>query len=367
MTDNLPETMKAYVLMGHGDFDMLEWREDWPLPTPFGDEVVIKVGACGLNNTDINTRTAWYSKAVTENTTGGAFDEADDDDATWGGAPISFPRIQGADVVGEVVALGPDATQDLLGKRVMIDTWLRDWDDPNNLNKTGYYGSECDGGFAEFTKVDARQVHIVESDYTDTEIATFATSYITAENMLNRANVGAGDSVLITGASGGVGSALVQLAKRRGATTIAMASAAKQSALHQAVAPDVILDRAPENLADALMQATGKDTVSVVADVVGGNGFGQLIDRLARGGRYTCAGAIAGPMVEMDLRTFYLRDLTFTGATIVPVGIFANLVSYINKGEIKPILAETYPLEALRDAQQSFIDKAHIGNIVVQP
>ena len=117
MSKTIPQAMKAFVLKGHGDFDMLEWHEDWPTPTPQGDEVLVQVGACGLNNTDINTRTAWYSKAVTENTTGSAFDEADDEDATWGGAPITFPRIQGADVVGHVVALGQEADEALLGKR----------------------------------------------------------------------------------------------------------------------------------------------------------------------------------------------------------------------------------------------------------
>jgi len=363
----MTQTMRAMVLMGHGGLDQLVYHEAWPMPEAGPGEVLIKVHACGLNNTDVNTRTAWYSKSVEDSTTGEAFDGADSEDATWGGAPITLPRIQGADVCGEVVACGSGADAGLLGKRVMIDTWLRDWDDPHNLDRTGYYGSECDGGFAEYTKIDARHVHIVESDYSDAEIATFATSSITAENMLNRANVGAGNSVLITGASGGVGSALVQLAKRRGATTLAMASASKHEALRQAVHPDVIIDRSTENLADVLHDATGRDTVSVVADVVGGDSFSHLIDRIARGGRYTCAGAIAGPMVEMDLRTFYLRDLTFTGATIVPVGIFSNLVGYINRAEIKPLLAETYALSDLRVAQQSFIDKAHIGNIVVKP
>ena len=361
----MTQTMRAMVLMGHGGLDQLVYHEDWPMPEAQAGEVLIKVRACGLNNTDVNTRTAWYSKSVEDSTTGDAYADASSTDATWGGAPISLPRIQGADVCGEVVACGSGVDTALLGKRVMIDTWIRDWDDPHNLEKTGYYGSECDGGFAEFTKIDARHVHVVESNLSDAEIATFATSSITAENMLNRANVGAGDSVLITGASGGVGSALIQLAKRRGATTIAMASASKHAALAEAVNPDFMIDRTAPHLADALLQATGKDKVSVVADVVGGSLFGSLIDRLERGGRYSCAGAIAGPMVEMDLRTFYLRDLTFTGATIVPAGIFANLVSYINKGEIKPLLAETYPLFELRTAQQSFIDKAHIGNIVV--
>ena len=356
----IPDKMSAFVLTGHGDMDKLVYYTDWPVPIAGAGEVLVKVHACGLNNTDVNTRTAWYSKGVSENTTGGAFDSAADDDATWGGAPITFPRIQGADVCGTVIA-GSDS---LIGKRVLIETWLRDWEDPLNLSKIGYFGSECDGGYAEYVKIDERYVHPIDSDLSDAELATFATSWITAENMLNRASVSAGDTILIPGASGGVGSALIQLANRRGATTIAMASKSK----HDAVAgfdPHAILERAPDNLKQALRQAIGRDTVNVVADVVGGSYWPQLIDVLERGGRYTCAGAIAGPMVEMDLRTFYLRDLTFTGATIVPPGVFADLVGYIERGEVKPALAATYPLEQLHEAQQAFIDKEHTGNIVV--
>lgn len=362
----MTQTMKAFVLKGHGDFDQLQWHEDWPIPVAEGDEVVIRVGACGLNNTDINTRTAWYSKAVSENTTGGAFEEADDEDATWGGAPVTFPRIQGADVVGEVVSVGPDGDASLSGKRVMIDTWLRDWSDPTNRDKCGYYGSECDGGFAEYTKISQKHVHVVNSPLTDSELATFATSYITAENMLERAQVSAGDTVLITGASGGVGSALIQLVNRRGATSIALSSQSKMDEL-KALGAHHVIDRDVANLKAALKQAIGKDTVSVLADVVGGPQWPLWLDTIERGGRLTCAGAIAGPMVDFDLRTFYLRDLTFTGATIVPVGLFAKLVSYIEKGEIKPLLAASYPLSELHDAQRAFIAKSHIGNIVVTP
>lgn len=362
----MTQTMKAFVLKGHGDFDQLQWHEDWPLPVAEGDEVVIRVGACGLNNTDINTRTAWYSKAVSENTTGGAFDEADDEDATWGGAPVTFPRIQGADVVGEVVSVGPDGDASLSGKRVMIDTWLRDWSDPTNRDKCGYYGSECDGGFAEYTKISQKHVHVVNSPLSDSELATFATSYITAENMLERAQVSAGDTVLITGASGGVGSALIQLVNRRGATSIALSSQRKMDEL-KALGAHHVIDRDVTNLKAALKAAIGKDTVSVLADVVGGPQWPLWLDTIERGGRLTCAGAIAGPMVDFDLRTFYLRDLTFTGATIVPVGLFAKLVSYIEKGEIKPLLAASYPLSELHEAQRAFIAKSHIGNIVVTP
>ncbi|MEL6576715.1 MAG: alcohol dehydrogenase family protein [Pseudomonadota bacterium] len=356
--------MKAMVLMGHGDVDQLVWHEDWPRPEPGPGEVLIKVAACGLNNTDVNTRSGWYSKAVTEATTGGAYAEVDEEDPTWGGLPITFPRIQGADVAGTVEAVGEGADPALVGRRVMIDTWLRDPADPMNLDKVGYYGSECDGGYAEYTKVHARQVHPIDTDLTDAELATFATAYITAENMLDRGDVREGDTVLIPGASGGVGSALIQLARRRGARPIAMAGEGKWDALRP-LGAEAILPRSPENLADALEEATGRREVSVVCDVVGGAIWSQLLGVVERGGRYACSGAIAGPIVAFDLRTFYLRDLQMRGATIVPDGTFARLVGYIARGEIKPVLAATYPLFALRDAQRAFIDKGYVGKIVV--
>ena len=97
-------TMRAMVLTGHGDLERLVWREDWPRPVPGAGEVLIRVGACGLNNTDINTRTGWYAGEVTDGlseTAGAAgFAVVDASEATWGGRPLSFPRIQGADTVG---------------------------------------------------------------------------------------------------------------------------------------------------------------------------------------------------------------------------------------------------------------------------
>ena len=290
-------TMRAVVLTGHGGLDKLEYREDWRKPAPAGGQVLVRVLACGLNNTDVNTRTGWYSKGVTGATTGEAQTSASDDDAAWGGKPITFPRIQGADVCGVVEEAGEGADKGLIGKRVLIDTWLRDWNDPHNNNKTGYFGSECDGGFAEYTLADARNIHPLQSDYTDAELATFATSYSTAEGMLNRASVGEGDVVLITGASGGVGGALIQLAARRGAATVAMCAPQKAQAAREAGA-DAVLPRNPPNIAAALQEA-GVGEATVVADVVGGNEWGGLINALARRGRYVCSGAIAGPMVEL--------------------------------------------------------------------
>ncbi|WP_217353958.1 alcohol dehydrogenase family protein [Ruegeria arenilitoris] len=358
----IPKTMKAMVLTGHGDLDKYEWHEDWPTPTPGPMEVLIKVGACGLNNTDVNTRTGWYSKAVDEATTGGAYSELDDDDSTWGGAPLTFPRIQGADAVGTVVAVGEGADPAIIGRRVIVAGWLRDWSEPMNRDKAGYFGSECDGGFAEYTKADIHGVAAIDSDLSDAELATFSCSFVTAEGMLDRAQVGEGDTVLIPGASGGVGGALIQLSKLRGARVIAMASAAKHPEVAK-LGPDRILPRNPRNLRAELKG----ERITVVADVVGGEMWPKLIDMLERGGRYTCSGAIAGPIVQFDLRTFYLRDLTFTGSTVNTPQNFFDVVKYIENGQIKPALAATYPLTELREAQQAFIDKHHTGNIVVIP
>jgi NADPH:quinone reductase-like Zn-dependent oxidoreductase len=357
----LPRTMRAMVTMGHGGMDRTEYRTDWPRPEAGRDEVLIRVGACGLNNTDINTRAGWYSKSVS-----GATDEAGDETPTeapsWGGEPVRFPRIQGADAVGLIVAVGPGVDPGRIGERIITDNWLRDPDDPGDMRKAGYFGSERDGGFAEYTTLPARNALAVTSDLSDAELATFSCSCSAAEGMLTRAAVSASDTVLVPGASGGVGSALVQLAKRRGARVVALASEGKHADVRR-LGADRVLPRAPDDLHAALAD----ERITVIADVVGGPFWPRLVDVLDRGGRYVCAGAIAGPLVPLDLRTLYLRDLTFFGSTVIDPEVMPALVRYIEAGEIRPVLAATYPLEELHAAQRAFLAKAHTGNIVVCP
>ena len=358
----IPATMKAMVTMGHGGMEMMVYHEDWPTPTPADDEVLVKVGACGLNNTDVNTRSGWYSKTVTDATTGDGYNDVGSEDPSWGGAPVSFPRIQGADVCGTIVAVGGNVEASRIGERVITDNWIRDPDDPLNMNKTGYFGSEYDGGFAEYTAIPSRNALAVKSDLTDAELATFSCSYSTAEGMLTRAAAQAGDTILIPGASGGVGGALVQLAKLRGLRVIAIASEAKHDDV-AALGADRLLPRNHDDLKTALSD----ETITIIGDVVGGDSWPELLDLLVRGGRYTCSGAIAGPMVALDLRTLYLRDLTFTGSTVITPDVTPRLVDYIEAGKVKPVLAATYALSELHDAQRAFIAKTHTGNIVVCP
>jgi NADPH:quinone reductase-like Zn-dependent oxidoreductase len=365
----LPETMTAAVLTGHGGLDKIVVRDDMLLPQPKANEVLIEVGACGINNTDINTRIGWYSKSVSSGTTstGGSegLEQISATDATWGGA-AAFPRIQGADVAGRIVAVGEAVSSERIGQRVLVDPWLRDPSDPENRNLAGYVGSERDGGFAQYTTVSAENAFLIKSNLTDAELATFPCAYSTAEHMLHRVRLGAGEKIIIPGASGGVGSALVQLAKRRGAWVLAMTRRAKMDAIRD-LGADEVVDRKQKDLAHQIGDILPGGEVDVIADVVGGAGFSGWLDLLCRGGRYVTSGAIAGPIVELDLRTLYLKDLEMHGATVMPVGIFEQLVGYIEKGEIRPLLAREFSIYDIKKAQEAFLAKKHIGNFVILP
>ncbi len=369
MTD-IPSTMKAALLLGNGGLEVLDVRNGVQVPTPDAHEVLIRVHACGMNNTDVNTRSGWYSKSVTEGTTseGGeaGFTHSDDADGGWGGAGLIFPRIQGADVAGTIVAVGAGVDESRIGERIMIDPWIRDADDPSDFTKARYFGSELDGGFAEYTKAPADNVYRVRSELSDVEIASFACSYQTAENMLTRSRLGVGETIVISGASGGVGSALIQLAKRRGAHVIAIAGKSKLDDV-AAVGANITIDRNTPDLMAAILDSAPGGHVDVSADVVGGDTFATMMNCLRRTGRYVTAGAIGGPIVEVDLRTLYLHDLELIGATICPPEIFRNLIGYIERNEVRPLVAKTFPLEDIREAQTGFMKKHHVGNFVLVP
>lgn len=199
--------------------------------------------------------------------------EGDSSDASWSGQGLDFPRNQGADVCGTVVAVGAHADPRLLQQRVLVEPCLQEAHG-QTLARPWYFGSECDGGFAEYTVVAARHAHAIDSPLSDVALASFPCSYSTAENMLTRSTVGAADVVLITGASGGVGSAAIQLAKARGARVIAVTSASKAAAL-RALGADHTVDRS-----DDLVQALGKDSVDVVIDLAAVPSWPGLLDVL---------------------------------------------------------------------------------------
>lgn len=357
MTKDLPETMRGVVLTGHGGFDKLEYRTDLPVPRPGPGQILIRVAASSVNNTDVNTRIGWYSKSVREDTgTGGAsgFTDNVDTDGGWAGVPLHFPRIQGADCCGRIVAVGDGVDAARIGERVLVRTMQTTGAGGKDYG-SWTYGSECDGGFAEYAIADAPEAEPVRSsDWTDLELATIPCAYTTAEGMLQRIGLGA-QKVLITGAAGGVGSAAIQLAKRRGATVTAMTSPEKAGAI-RALGADATLGR------DDVIPGQEFDAV---VDLVAGPRWPDLLDSIRPGGRYVTSGAIAGPIVELDVRTLYLRDLTLFGSTYQPRNILPDIIGYIERGEIKPAVAATYPLERLVDAQKAFLEKRFVGKIAI--
>jgi NADPH:quinone reductase-like Zn-dependent oxidoreductase len=347
--------MCAVLLNGHGGFEQLEYRTDVPVPQPVADEVLIRIGAAGVNNTDVNTRIGWYAKSVTA----GTEDAAPTDDGGWAGEPLAFPRIQGADACGHIVATGADVAVERIGQRVIVTTMQQA--PSGEPNTTITLGSEMDGAFAQYMVARSSETYAVNCDWTDVELASIPCAYSTAENMLTRAAVGSADRVLITGASGGVGSAAVQLAKRRGATVVAVAAFAKAEVL-RSLGADLVVGR-DEDLESAL----GRESIDVVVDLVAGPAWPSFLEVLRRGGRHVVSGAIAGPLVELDVRTLYLKDLTLIGATYQPPSVFEQLVGYIERGEIRPLVHATYPLEHIVDAQIDFLRKTHVGKLVLVP
>ncbi|KAI3395830.1 hypothetical protein diail_843 [Diaporthe ilicicola] len=358
----IPDTMAAVILTGHGGLEKLEYHTSIKVPSPAADEVLVRVAAAGINNTDINTRIGWYSKGVKGGTGTGTGDEEGrkDEDASWSGVPLQFPRIQGADCCGYIVAVGEGVAPSRIGERVLVRNMLRHY--------VGYrpyecwtFGSECDGGFAQYARAPANETYKVDCDLSDVELGAIPCAYSTAENMLHRAGVRANERVLITGASGGVGVAAIQLAKRRGAYVTAVGARDKANQM-LALGADQVVPRE-----ESLLSQLGKDSFDVVVDLVAGPSFPEMLDVLKRGGRYAVAGAIAGPIVELDVRSLYLKDLSFYGCTFQDDLVFANLISYIEQGgEIRPHIGKVYPLKEIAAAQEHFLSKATCGKIVLR-
>ena len=238
--------MSGVYLIGHGGLDKLVFKEDIPVPIPKSGEVLIQVKGAGINNTDINTRLGWYSKKITSETN---TVEIESDNGSWNGIPISFPRIQGGDICGNIIQVGEGVDSTRVGERILVRSMQNSPASKNSWTMQTI-GSEFDGGFAQFCVAKSNESFPVNCDWSDIELASIPISYSTAEGMLCRADIQK-EKILITGASGGVGSAAIQLAKLRGATIIAQCSPDKASALKELGAEHTV------NRHDDLIQVLG--------------------------------------------------------------------------------------------------------------
>ncbi|MBC6442169.1 MAG: alcohol dehydrogenase catalytic domain-containing protein [Rhodobacteraceae bacterium] len=210
----VPETMRAVVPGGHGGPDIPEYHDDWPTPNPKPGEVLIRVGVCGLNSTGINTCAAWYSRTgtdgIAEDGGKGGFDSADEDSGSRAGTPLTFPRIQGADVAGHIAAVGTGVDPGRIGQRVLIDPWLHGHGDWHLSENTWYFGLEFDGDFAVHIRVRAGNAIPVTRDLSDARLATFPATLTTAKHPVWRTAPQPGERAVISGPSGGAVTTAIQ-------------------------------------------------------------------------------------------------------------------------------------------------------------
>ena len=332
-------TMLAVVTTGNGDLGVLDVREV-RRPRPTEGEVLVRVLAAGVNATDVNTRVGWY------------------EDGGWS-SPSPFPFIQGTDCCGIVEQTGAGVDESLTGQRVLVRPCMR----PHGFGSadTLWFGSDFDGAFAQYALAPASEVFAVSSPLSDAELGAVPCSYGTAENMLLHAGVRPGQHVIVTGASGGVGTAAVQLAALRGAEVTAVTTEDKRAAVLDLGAARVV-DRG-----DDVVAALGEQSADAVVDNVSGPGLDGLLSVLRRGGVYVTSGAIAGPHVTLDKRTLYLRDLTLRGCTAWTEAVFPSLLARLACAELRPRVAAAFPLEQIAEAQTEFLEKRHVGSYVLVP
>ncbi|MGW5733378.1 MULTISPECIES: zinc-binding dehydrogenase [Streptomyces] len=343
--------MRAVRITEHGGPEVLELTEV-AVPAPQPGEALVQVSAVALNNTDLWTRQ-------------GAYGLPDDPKATsgWRG-PIDFPRIQGADVAGRVVAVGTGVADSLVGRRVVVDPAIYDGEGPD-AHPVGLMGSERDGGYAQYVTAPAERVHdVTRSPLTDEQLATLPTAYGTALGMIERGRLGTGETALVSGASGGVGIALVQIARARGARVIAISSGAKIDAVRAAGAHEVI-DRAGD--VTGQLRAVAPEGIDVALDVVAGELVGQGLPLLREGGRWVIAGALGGYDVAFDVRRLYLHNAQVIGSAMHTPAHFDLLMDLARQGAIRPVIAATFPLDQAAQAQEELSRRDHVGKIVMRP
>jgi NADPH:quinone reductase-like Zn-dependent oxidoreductase len=363
----IPNTMKAMVLTGHGEIDKLEYQ-DVSVPKPGPGEVLVQVTATAKNNTDRKAREGLYPTKKGEMTS-----------FQMGGKPtLVFPRIQGADIAGRVAAVGEGVDESRIGERGLLDFNIYA-NDRRDLNLTpDYFGHGADGGFAEYVALPADQFHhIPNPELADAEVASMGMcSYQTAMHMLTSASIKSGERVLVTGASGGVGTALIQLCRIMGAIPYALSKQDKASALLD-LGAEAVLDRSDmDSFVERVKAETGGKPIDAVMDLVGGEMTDVFIDTMifdmnARSTypRLSIAGASGGNISEILWTRIYLYQVQIFGVSHGTREEAEQLMDWIRGGQLKPVLHGAFRLSDLHRAEQYFVNRGsnYLGKIVIVP
>jgi NADPH:quinone reductase-like Zn-dependent oxidoreductase len=362
--------MKAMVLTGHGGIEKLKYQ-DVPIPVLKKGEILLHVSATAKNNTDRKAREGLYP-----------VDDNNKEEITsfnmTGDNTFVFPRIQGADIVGRVVKVADECDKALIGKRGLVDFNIYLSSNPD-LNLTpDYYGHGKDGGYAEYVAVASENFYpIANENLDDAKLASLGMcSYQTGFRMLNVSRVKKGDKVLISGASGGVGTALIQMCRVLGATPYALSSMDKEKEL-LAIGAEKVIDRGDiSSLKARIIEATGGQNIDAVMDLLGGDFTNIFIDTMIVDmkkrddyPRLSIAGASAHNITEILWSKIYLYQVQVCGVSHGTKNEAKQLMQWIKEERIKPILHATFKLSELHKAEEYFVSrsKGFLGKIVIVP
>jgi NADPH:quinone reductase-like Zn-dependent oxidoreductase len=345
--------MKALYFSAHGERDHLEYG-DLPDPTPGPGEALVEIRAAALNHLDI-----WVRRG-------------------WPGLKLALPHVGGSDGAGVIAAFGPDtATGGLeIGRRVVIDpgitTAADEWTRRGlDSLSPGYeiLGEHRAGTLAERIAVPVVNLLPIPDGFGFAEAAAPLLCGLTAWRMLIVAGeIRAGETVLIVGASGGVNSLAIQLAKLTGARVVALTSSPEKMARARELGADEVIDyRAEPEWAKAIYKLTGRRGVDVVVDNVGQATLAASIRALAPGGRLLTVGNTSGFKVEFDIRTMFAKQIRWIGTTMGSHQDFRDVMDLVWSGKLRPVIDRVLPLAAGREAVRLLEEGRQFGKVVLEP
>ena len=327
--------MRAVAIDAHGGLEQVKLRTDWPEPSPGPGQAVVEVKACGLNYLDIFVLHGMP------------------------GLPVEMPRIPGGDIAGVVHSVGAGVSREWIGKRVLVDP---------HIKHGGALGEHANGGLCERIAVDADNLIAMPDAVTFEQAASLPIAYGTAYRMMiTRGHLQPGELVLILGASGGVGTGCVQIAKNLKARVIACASSGSKLKRLQELGADHVIDYTREDFSKRAWEISGKKGVDVLVNYTGGDTWVPSLRTLARYGRLLTCGATAGFDPKTDIRYIWRREVNIIGANGWTRQDLEALLVEVERGSIKPIIHAVYPLAESREAMRVMEDREVFGKIIVRP
>lgn len=322
--------MKAVVIEKQGSIEHLNYRE-WPDPVPRDGDVLIKVKAVGLNHLDVFVRRGMP------------------------GFPVPMPFISGGDIAGEIVGLGKDVTGWKVGDRVAV----------NPMTPDGMVGEEVQGGMAEMVRIPSTHLVKLPDSMDFVTAAAVPINFGTALRMFRIGQIAAGETMLIIGASGGVGTAAIQLGKQAGATVIAVTRGAEKVEPLKKIGADHVIDMLKEDFSAAAWKLSGKKGVDVVFNYTGGDTWVPSLRAMKKRARLVTCGATAGFDPKTDIRYIWTRELQILGSNGYTQQDIEQAIKLVGEGGVRPLIDKVLPAQEAGTAHRLLEERAVTGKVVL--